>query len=151
MQSGVASSPAMRSVSPAVTTNYTVTALSDYFRLLGGNIERQCDRDGQRAADGERQRGGGRLRRLFGEHSGGVDGRRPVNNMVGWGGAKRGGEQPGDAQRSPAVTTNYTVTALSDSTGCWRYLERQRAGHGLHGSIFRDIVIAIPRTRPTQD
>jgi hypothetical protein len=119
VQSGIASSPAQRSVSPPVTTNYTVTALSDSTGCTAGTMSGSAAVTVQAYPTATVSGGGTICDGSSANIQAALTGTGPWN--VTWSdGVVQSGVASSPAQRtvSPAVTTNYTVTLLSDSTGC---------------------------------
>jgi polygalacturonase len=119
LQSGVASSPAMRSVSSAVTTNYTVNALSDSTGCSAGTLSGSATVTVNTHPAATVSGGGTICGGSSASIQAALTGTGPWN--VTWSdGAVQSGVASSPVQRSvsPAVTTNYTLTALSDATGC---------------------------------
>jgi polygalacturonase len=119
VQSGVTTSPAMRTVSPTSNTNYTVTALSDSTGCPAGTLSgvASVTVNGHPTATVS---GGGTV---CGGNSVNIQaaltGTQPWS--VTWSdGTVQSGVTTNPATRSvsPPFSTNYTVTALSDATGC---------------------------------
>jgi len=119
VQNAVASSPAMRSVSPLTSTNYTVTGLSDATACPAGTLSGSASvnvlaRPTANVSGGGQVCGGSSVNiqaALTGTSPWSVtwsDGF--VQNAV--------TSSPATRSVSPPVSTNYTVTALSDSNGC---------------------------------
>jgi polygalacturonase len=119
VQSGVTASPASRNVSPLVTSNYTVTALSDATGCSAGTLSGNALVT-VNAHPTAGVSGGGTI--CSGDSSGiqaALTGTQPWT--VTWSdGFVQSGVTASPASRnvSPLVTSNYTVTELSDATGC---------------------------------
>jgi polygalacturonase len=119
VQSGLSTSLAIRSVSPAVSTNYTVTALSDSTGCpagaLSGSATVTVNAHPTASVSGGGTVCGGNSVNI----QAALTGTQPWN--VTWSdGVVQSGVTVSLASRSvsPPSSTNYTVTALSDATGC---------------------------------
>jgi hypothetical protein len=109
----------MRSVSPAVSTNYTVTGLSDSTGCpagtLSGSVAVTVNAHPTASVSGGGTVCGGNSVNI----QAALTGTQPWN--VTWSdGVVQSGVTVSPASRSvsPPVSTNYTVIALSDATGC---------------------------------
>ena len=119
VQNGVASSPAMRSVSPTASTNYTVTDLSDATGCQVGTLSGNASvnvlaRPTANVSGGGQVCGGSSV-----NIQAALTGSSPWD--VTWSdGFVQNGVSSSPATRivSPPTATNYTVTALSDANGC---------------------------------
>lgn len=119
IQSNVSSSPAVRSVSPTATTNYTVTALSDSNGCSAGSLSGMAVITVNAHPTATVSGGGTVCSGSSVNIQAALTGTQPWT--VTWSdGVVQSGVTTNVLVRSvsPSAATNYTVTALSDATGC---------------------------------
>ena len=119
VQNNVSSNSVTRIVSPTVTTNYTVTALSDSTACSAGTLSGSALVTVNAHPTASVSGGSTICSGSSVNIQASLSGSQPYT--VTWSdGTVQNNVSSNSVTRvvSPAVTTNYTVTALSDSTGC---------------------------------